>query len=390
MNSKLLHTPEGVRDIYNGECKRKLSLTKKVNHCISTYGFLPIQTPTFEFFDIFGKEVGTTSSRDLFKFFDREGNTLVLRPDITPSIARAAAKYYSEDIRPIRLSYEGNVFVNDSSYRGRLKESTQIGGELIGDGSIVADAEIISLICQVLLSAGLKEFQISIGHSQFFDGLVDAAGFTEEETDTIRNLISNKNVFGVEEFLDQKALPEDLVRLFGLVCKLYKSTEDLEEALCLSDKYPRIKEALTYLYDLHKLLVTYGVEEYISFEPGLLSNYKYYTGIIFSGYTYLSGEPIVKGGRYDKLMSYFGKEAPAIGFAFSIDTLLLALERNDIRISDDDKRNIILYHDSKKEEAILLALNLRKEGQSAELVQVTEESLSTLKDLYKKHNVIEF
>ena len=87
MNSKILHTPEGVRDIYNEECQRKITLAAKVNDVISSYGFLPIQTPTFEFFDIFGKEVGTTSSKDLYKFFDREGNTLVLRPDVTPSIA---------------------------------------------------------------------------------------------------------------------------------------------------------------------------------------------------------------------------------------------------------------------------------------------------------------
>ena len=90
MENQLLHTPEGVRDIYNGECERKLEILARMNQEIRKYGYHPIQTPTFEFFDIFGKEVGTTPSRDLYKFFDREGNTLVLRPDMAPPVARAA------------------------------------------------------------------------------------------------------------------------------------------------------------------------------------------------------------------------------------------------------------------------------------------------------------
>ncbi|MDE7063295.1 MAG: ATP phosphoribosyltransferase regulatory subunit, partial [Lachnospiraceae bacterium] len=108
MRNQLLHTPEGVRDIYNGECEKKLMLQEKLHATLKHYGYHSIQTPSFEFFDIFGKEVGTIPSRDLYKFFDREGNTLVLRPDITPSIARSVAKYFQDEDLPIRLCYMGN------------------------------------------------------------------------------------------------------------------------------------------------------------------------------------------------------------------------------------------------------------------------------------------
>lgn len=91
MKNQLLHTPEGVRDIYNEECEKKLELQDRLHKALKRHGYHSIQTPTFEFFDIFGKEVGTIPSNELYKFFDREGNTLVLRPDITPSIARSAA-----------------------------------------------------------------------------------------------------------------------------------------------------------------------------------------------------------------------------------------------------------------------------------------------------------
>ena len=91
MNKQLLHTPEGVRDIYGEEYARKLSVETVMKNKINSYGYEDIQTPTFEFFDVFSREVGTTPSRELYKFFDKEGNTLVLRPDFTPSIARCAA-----------------------------------------------------------------------------------------------------------------------------------------------------------------------------------------------------------------------------------------------------------------------------------------------------------
>ena len=110
MKQQLLHTPEGVRDIYNGECERKLVLQENLYNALKKYGYHSIETPTFEFFDIFGKEIGTIPSKELYKFFDREGNTLVLRPDITPSIARCAVKYFGDENMPIRLCYIGNTF----------------------------------------------------------------------------------------------------------------------------------------------------------------------------------------------------------------------------------------------------------------------------------------
>ena len=119
-NHELLHTPEGVRDIYGLECRKKLFVEDVIQKVFKRYGFQHIQTPTFEFFDIFNKERGTVPSKDMYKFFDRENNTIVLRPDITPSIARCAAKYFKDEEFPIRLCYLGNTFINNSSYQGKL------------------------------------------------------------------------------------------------------------------------------------------------------------------------------------------------------------------------------------------------------------------------------
>ncbi len=368
MKRQLLHTPEGVRDIYNDECAKKLVLQDSLYQMLVRYGYHPIQTPTFEFFDIFGREIGTTPSRDLYKFFDREGNTLVLRPDITPSIARCAAKYFGEEDMPIRLCYMGNTFINNSSYQGRLKESTQLGAELLGDSSVDADAEMLSMVVSCLKTAGLKEFQISVGHADFFRGLMDAAGLLGEQEDELRELISNKNFFGVEEFVETLNLNSDLRKLFGMLGNLYTGTDELLEAKAYAKEYPRIEKAIDDLEELHRILEVYDISRYVSFELGIISNYQYYTGIIFAGYTFGSGEAIVKGGRYDKLLTYFGKDSASIGFAIVIDQLMAALSRQKIEILFEKQTLLIVYESQGRTEAIRHAKELRENGRAVELI----------------------
>lgn len=372
MTDQMLHTPDGVRDIYNGECRQKLLLQEKLHAVLWRYGYRDIQTPTFEFFNIFSKEVGTTPSRDLYKFFDKEGNTLVLRPDFTPSIARSAAKYYTEEDMPVKLCYMGNTFINSSSYQGRLKETTQCGAELIGDGSVAADAEILAMVVDSLRSSGLTEFQISVGHARFFQGLVKAAGLDEEQEEELINLLSNKNFLGVEEFAEQLNLTEELTQLMLMLGAFETAPEALAAAENLAADYPMILSAIQELEELGTCLKLYGIEKYVSFELGLISSYHYYTGIIFAGYTFGTGEPVVRGGRYDKLLTYFGKNAPSIGFAIVVDQLMAALSRQKISLTIAEESILLIYRKEKIEEAIKKAQKLREQGKNVTMIPVLE------------------
>ena len=324
MKSKLLHTPDGVRDLYNGEYKRKLLIQEQLHDVFMSYGCFDIQTPTFEYFDVFSNQVGTTPSKDLFKFFDKEGNTVVLRPDFTPSIARCVAKYYSPEEESIKLCYMGNTFINSSDYQGRLKESTQCGVEFLGDGTADADAQMLSMVIDSLKAIGLEDFKISVGHAGFFNALLAEGKVNVQQEQVLRQLLSNKNFLGVEEFIKDLEVSDDIKQLFSLLAKFDITAEDIRNARVLSTKYINIAEAIMNLEILYKALQTHEIAQYVSFELGMISDYQYYTGIIFAGYTFGHGEPIVKGGRYDKLLSHFGKDAPAIGFAFVVDQLLAA------------------------------------------------------------------
>lgn len=386
MKRELLHTPEGVRDIYSEECQQKQFLKERLRTAIECFGYHIIQTPVFEFFDIFGKEIGTTPSKELYKFFDRDGNTLVLRPDITPSIARAAAKYFMGEDMPIRLYYSGSTFINHTSYQGRLKESTQLGAELIGDNSVDADAEMIAMAIECLKTSGLTEFQLSVGHSDFFQGLSDAAGLDEDTQKELRELIANKNYFGVEEVITHWKMDDDLRQLFQMLGNLYSSMEEMQKARALAVNYPRILTAVIRLEELHKVLEVYGIDKFISYELGMVNNYQYYTGIIFAGYTFGSGEPILKGGRYDKLLGHFGKDAPSIGFALVVDQLMAALGRQQIPISIPSLGELIVYTKANQKKAVEKAMELRGKGISVELLSFDSSRTKEEYEAYWKRN----
>ena len=368
MKKQMLHTPEGVRDIYSLEYGKKSVLEEKLQNVFHLYGYHDIQTPTFEYFDVFGKEIGTTPVKELYKFFDREGNTLVLRPDITPSIARAAMTVFDSENLPIRLCYKGNTFVNQSSYQGRLHENTQIGAEFIGIDSVEADAEMVVMAVDSLREVGLQEFQIHIGSVDFFESLIEETGLLAEDEARLRELINNRNYFAVEELLEQSQVKVTAKTALLVLEELIGGAEVLKEAkkIALNNK---TLEAVRRLEELHTLLVSYGVDKYITYDLSMRGNYDYYTGIIFRGYTYGTGDAIVKGGRYDHLMEKFGKASPSIGFVIVVDELMNAFARQKLEIPYKLKNTLILYDENRQSEAIKLAKEFRNSGKRTELTK---------------------
>ena len=345
---KLLHTPEGVRDIYNVECGKKLALENRLKKTLHLFGYHDIQTPTFEYFDVFRKEIGTIPSKDLYKFFDKEGNTLVLRPDITPSIARVAATLFGEEDLPIRLCYTGNTFINHSNNQGRLREVTQMGAELIGDDSVEADAEMLAMVIESMQAIGLKEFQLSVGHLGFFQSLIEDAALDEEARERVVELINNRNYFGVEEYLDSIMVKRSSKEAFAALGNLVGGVEVLAKAKNIAPNSSGIM-AVKRLEKIYDILALYGVEKFVTFDLSMTGNYGYYTGIIFRGYTFGTGDAVVKGGRYDHLLEKFGKTSASIGFA------------------------IVLYDESRARDAIRLAKDFRAKAKNTELIKKSPE-----------------
>lgn len=387
MNTELIHTPEGVRDIYGKEYASKLTVQSILHKQIHLYGYQDIQTPTFEYFDVFGKEIGTTPAKDLFKFFDSDGNILCLRPDFTPSMARCAAKYFVDEDLPLRLSYVGNTFSNTSLLQGKLKETTQMGAELMGDASVEADGEMIAMLIDALQKTGLKQFQVSVGEIDYFKGICEDLSLNEEQERIIRDYISNKNFFAVKEYLQSERIPEEQINVIMAIEDLFGSVDILEEAGKLS-VHPLVQTAIERLKALYEVLCAYGVEKYVSYDLGMLSSYQYYTGIIFKVYTIGIGDVVVKGGRYDKLLPYFGKNSPAIGFVIVIDDLMQALKRQKIEIDVEDNSLLIVYDGFGFAESLKEAKVHRDKGVNVQLMRYDSAKTKEDYEVYvKNHNI---
>ena len=357
MQNKTIHTPEGVRDIYGKELLKKRAIKDKLHNTLSLYGFKDIETPSFEFSDVYL----TTPEKEMYRFFDKEGNMLVLRPDFTPAIARCASKYFVDDSMPIRLTYEGNVFNNTNDLQGKLKESTQMGAELIEEnGSAASDAEMLCLVIESLLNIGFKEFLVSLGHAGYFKGICEAAAFNDEIITNISDYLSAKNYFGAEEYLE--SLNTDKRFLEGILGAVnYTKISDITNARQIVDNQTSL-DALSYLEKVYEYVAERGYEKYISFDLSLLSNFKYYTGVIFRAYTYGTGDAIVKGGRYDCLLSKFGKSANAVGFVFMVDDIMTAL--SSLGIIENPKPSVywVVYNEDKAIEAYKKINDNRKNG----------------------------
>ncbi len=328
MNDKGLHTPEGVRDIYGKPCEKKLYLQDMLFSIIKGYGYRPIETPAFEFFETFSDEAGTTDLRDMFKFFDHEGNILVLRPDMTPPIVRCVGKYFSGSDMPKKFCYCGNTFLSHKSYRGKKFEYTQLGAEYLGVGSADSDAEVAAVMIRCMDACGLRDYKVIAGHAALDEEAIKAAGIAHEFVDDIGGL---KELF--REIKDEK-----------------------------------ISGAVGEMIALEEALTDHGLGGRVEYELGLGSTYEYYTGVIFSVYAKGCGHPIAGGGRYDKLARHFGTGDAAIGFAITIDSLLATLEKTEVDFYPGQSRVLIVYDRKRRRNALQKAAELRKNCDSVELM----------------------
>ncbi len=241
---------------------------------------------------------------------------------------------------------------------------------------------MIALSVEVLKSAGLKDFQVSVGHADFLKGLFEEAGLGAEVEDQIRELLLNRNFYAVDDIVARADLPDDLVWLFGLLKDVMLTRDKLKEAEERAAAYPKIAGALSRLTQLEDLLRVYGLEQYVFYEMAMVLELQYYTGIIFSGYTYGSGEAVLKGGRYDNLLSSFGKDAPAIGFAVVIEQLMSALQRQHIDVPLADGPVWLVYSPEMRDEALREAARLRESGEHVALLPLEGDNTKESYDHY--------
>ncbi len=366
MSKWKIYTPDGVQDILCDDCYQKRELEQRLRVLFRSHGFNELETPSIEFYDVFASEGSAALQENMFKFFDQQGRILVLRPDITVPVARITATKFRDASYPLRFSYIGNVYRYNDFGGGKQNEFTQAGVEVLGVNTPESDAEVISIAIQALKASGLESFQLDIGQVEFFNGLMEDTGLSEDDISQVRILIDRKDYVGLEEFLKRSEIREDLKKLIFDLPGLFGSSDVLEKARSF-DLNQRSRDALFNISQVLDILEDYGLSQYVSVDLGMLRGLEYDTGIIFRGFTYGVGFPILTGGRYDKLAGEFGRDCPATGFSLGVNMIMMALQRQKIEVGKPATDTFVCYAEKGRKAAFELCAVLRKQGLTVEL-----------------------
>jgi ATP phosphoribosyltransferase regulatory subunit len=362
-NSGTVLMPGGVRDLLPGEARRKRELEDSLIKLFRSWGYQEVVTPTFEYYEVLAPALGDLLHNQLYRFIDDRGQITVLRPDLTTPIARLVSTRFKDQELPQRYCYVANVFRREN-HTGRQREFYQAGVELLGAAGPDADAEVISLAAEALKLAGIKDFKVTVGHVDLLAGMLRGAGFSAAEQDQAKLALSKKDLVTWERLVSNSGLPEDRKEAFAALPYLHGGTELLDKVESLLSDQPA-RSGLASLRRVCRILADYGFQEQVSIDLTLLRGLGYYTGIVFECYVAGVGYPLCGGGRYDGLLSKFGCDCPATGFALVIDRLLEALEKQSVRF-EEQIPDYFITGDNMREVA-QKARELRESGAAVEV-----------------------
>lgn len=318
-----LQLPAGVRDLLPAEAAALRALEQKLVTFFKSWGYQEVLTPTFEFVETFQAGSPAGDEGTLYKFIDRQGRVLTLRPEMTAPIARLAATSLRREALPLRLFYSARVFRYEEPQARRMREFQQAGVEFIGAGGVAADVEIIALAVETLLEAGLEDFRLGIGQVAITKGVLQDLDLTPEAATRIKRALAGKDLVALERLYSEYNLTGSRRRQLELLATLHGGKDALEVARAHFNQTGAIA-ALDSLERVWQALAAYGLEKWLFIDLGILRDFDYYTGIVFEGYVPGLGVPVCGGGRYDGLVGQFGYPCPATGFALGLERVLMA------------------------------------------------------------------
>lgn len=383
------HVPDGVEDCLPAECYIKKKIEAELRNRFILTGYDEIETPAYEYLDVFQSGVGAYMQESMIKFVGPSGRILVLRPDLTVPIARVAAtKLTDGEVK--RLFYIQNSYASAEPAIGKAGEFTQAGIELIGDADFSADAEVIALAIWSLQTAGLHDFTIDIGQVEFFKSLVSELNLDEARLDKLRHAVDSKDMQAIEKIAERCGITGRRKEQIMALPNLFGGSEVFEKALAISED-SGCREAVENLKNVYTLLAEYGLSQSISIDFGMLHDIAYYSGIIFRGLTPGIGFPVISGGRYDELLAKFGEAQPATGFALGIKRVMIAMERQGLLSGYYQTDAVVSYNRGGSAKAFAWAERQRAEGKRTVCFEGrTKEQLKGMKEKMNAKQAVYF
>jgi ATP phosphoribosyltransferase regulatory subunit len=322
----------GMRDGYPDFAKRRRHLESELLRCFDELGFELVSSGIFEYVDTLLRARPATEAGDWVQLFDETGKAVALRPEMTPSIARMAAPILAAGKGPVKWCYAERVYrrTNDpaslSWASGKAAESTQVGVELLGDGGLQTDVEMIQSCQKAIARLHIEGAQIVVSHALFAPAFLLAAGVSEELVSELLERLTKGDYVGFRQLVRADGVTEDVLGTLGS-CDPYRPLSLpawCKELQVGTKAASHLRSSWQELTDFAQMLVNRGLRDDVTFDLTLHRDVSYYTGIVFEAFAKGVGAPIAFGGRYDDLLAQFGAPAPAIGYTFALERLLAA------------------------------------------------------------------
>jgi ATP phosphoribosyltransferase regulatory subunit len=322
--------PGGMRYYFGREARLRRAVETAAMSVFDGWGYEEIATPSVDYYALFERGMGHGEARRAFRFADTDGRLLALRPDITSSVARAAATLFAGAPRPLRFCYAASVFRQLPHSRAEWRrQGRQLGCELIGAGRADADIEVLAITAEVLERLGLGgTYRVTLNHVGVFNGVAEQLNLSADAREQMRQLVDARDAGALGGFLKALGRSYATAERAARLARLSGGRAPLEGARdILSNE--RSRAALGELEKLLSAVETLGLGDGFSADLSDVSGLDYYTGLVFKIYVEGAGARVGGGGRYDDLTANFGRREPAIGFMLDLDALTDVLARRD-------------------------------------------------------------
>jgi histidyl-tRNA synthetase len=357
----------GTRDLYPEQYARVRHIFAAWRSTARSYGFEEFDSPILETLELYTLKSGDEIVSQLYSFPDRGGRMLALRPELTPSLARMVARIHNEAPKPIKWFSIPRCMRYERPQKGRLREFFQWNVDVIGEGSEIADLEVISVAVDALVRLGLTaaDFVVKINNRDFVSSYFSSLGIDSTIEKELFKIIDNSRKQSMEETkvaLDELVLGNGAKRGVETYLSL-RSRSDLEGLT-------RGGEGRASLLRLFEHLEAAGLKDFCQFDPSIVRGLDYYTGNVFELFDRSERmRAICGGGRYNNLVREFsGIEVPACGFGMGDVVLGEILDQKNLVPAYRRNIDYFLVRVTEQELPVLLAAAryLRGRGMSVD------------------------
>ena len=325
-----LQIPQGTEGLYLEEAFRHRKITKHIEKIFTLWGYLPVETPVFDFFDTYSHLLDKNRAEHTYRLIDREGELLMLRSDITLFLAKQMSLVLDEKDLPVRVFYADTILRYESHEDISSNEFFQSGCELIGKPGIEGDLEIILLLYNMFKEIKLKSVKIHIGSRSLLNSLCE--GFTSREMVKINLYIDERSRNKIKSLFLSKGYSREKSSFYVSLLMFIGSVPQFESFInenrnSLSEY---LMKEIEYLLEISKIITGLEGSESFRIDISEIGGQDYYTGIVFSAYLEGLSTAAASGGRYDSLFNKFGYSASSVGFSMlqrKIEPLLIESEK---------------------------------------------------------------